>query len=352
MYEEITFESILQRMLDRIPESMDKREGSVIYDALAPAAAELMMIYIELNSILSESFADTASLEYLIRRASERGIVQEKATRAVRQGEFNIDVPIGSRYSLNLLNYAVVEKIQPCIYKLECETAGAVGNRESGALIPIEHIDGLQTAVLTDVLIPGEDDEDVEHLRERYFDSISSQAYGGNIADYKAKVRAIPGVGGVKVIPVWNGGGTVKLTIIDGSYNVPSDELVETVQTAIDPVGHSGEGYGAAPIGHVVTVEAVTGVTINISTNITYKSGWSWNACASLIGGAVDEFFTEMSEEWESSEQLIVRISQLESKILDCEGVLDIANTTLNGSSTNLYLESHEIPLRGTINGN
>ena len=36
MYENITYESILQRMLDRIPDDMDKREGAVIYDALAP----------------------------------------------------------------------------------------------------------------------------------------------------------------------------------------------------------------------------------------------------------------------------------------------------------------------------
>ena len=41
MYEDITYEVILKRMLDRIPSTMDKREGSIIYDALAPAAIEL-----------------------------------------------------------------------------------------------------------------------------------------------------------------------------------------------------------------------------------------------------------------------------------------------------------------------
>ena len=38
MYENITYEDILQRMLDRVPNSMDKREASIIFDALAPAA--------------------------------------------------------------------------------------------------------------------------------------------------------------------------------------------------------------------------------------------------------------------------------------------------------------------------
>ena len=41
MYEEVTYESILERMLEKVPDNMDKREGSIIYDALAPAAVEL-----------------------------------------------------------------------------------------------------------------------------------------------------------------------------------------------------------------------------------------------------------------------------------------------------------------------
>ena len=74
MYEAITYEDILQRMLDRVPNTMDKREGSIIYDALAPAAAELQLMYIELDVILTETFADSASREYLILRSAERGI--------------------------------------------------------------------------------------------------------------------------------------------------------------------------------------------------------------------------------------------------------------------------------------
>lgn len=355
MYENITYEGILQRMLDRIPSTFDKREGSVIYDALAPAAAELMMTYIELNSILNESFADTASLPYLIRRAEERGLTQKKATSAVLKAistPSSVEIELGSRFSLNTLNYEVVEKIADGEYKVRCESPGIIGNTYFGSLIPIEYIDGLETIEITELLIHGEDDEDVETLRARYFTSLESQAYGGNIADYKEKTVVIPGVGGVKVTPTWNGGGTVKLTIINSAFGVPSDELVNTVQETIDPVGHSGEGYGVAPIGHVVTVEGVTALTVNITSEITYETGWSWDACASLIKNAVDTFFNELSETWDSTNQIIVRISQLESRILGCEGVLDISGTTLNSSATNLYLSSNEIPIRGAINGN
>lgn len=69
MYEALTFEAILERMLGRVDDSFDKREGSVIYDALAPAAVELQSVYFELDRILQESFADTQSRDYQIGRA-------------------------------------------------------------------------------------------------------------------------------------------------------------------------------------------------------------------------------------------------------------------------------------------
>ena len=197
MYESQTFELILRRMLNRVPGDVDKREGSVIYDALAPAAAELAQAYIELDGILLETFADTASREFLIRRAAERGIRPEAATHAVLKGEFSMDVPIGSRFSLDLLNYVVTDKISSGVFRLRCETAGRVGNDQTGPLIPVDYIHGLTYARITELLIPGEDEEETELLRQRYFTSLDSKAFGGNIQDYKEKVNSIPGVGGV-----------------------------------------------------------------------------------------------------------------------------------------------------------
>ena len=96
-YEDITYDVILQRMLDRVPDNMDKREGSIIYDALAPAAVELQLMYIELDTILTETFADTAQRDYLVRRAVERGITPYEPTYAILKGVFtpsSLDIPI------------------------------------------------------------------------------------------------------------------------------------------------------------------------------------------------------------------------------------------------------------------
>ena len=355
MYENVTYEVILDRMLDRVlaqNPNIDTREGSIIYNALAPAAVELQNMYIQLDTILNESFADTQTRDYLIRRCAERGVNVEPATYAIRQGEFvpsTLEIAIGTRFSLNLLNYVVVEKISDGIYKLQCETAGYDGNVESGTLIPIEYIEGLQTATLTEVLVPGEDEEDTEHLRQRYFDSLDSQAFGGNIKDYKEKTNSLDGVGGVKVYPVWNGGGTVKLVIINSDFDKPSDVLINSVQTAIDPTQNQGTGVGIAPIGHIVTVVGCGETSVDVTTKITFQEGWDWEALKPYAEQAIDDYFKELASDWASSDNIIVRISQIEIRLLNLTGVLDIADTTLNGIAHNLIIDADNIPIRGEV---
>lgn len=186
MYEAMTYEVIMRRMLGRVPNSFDKREGSIIFDALAPAAAELAQMYIGLDVVLNQTFADTATHEYLEKRCGERGVTRQSATFAVVQGEFtptNVDV-LGLRFNCGIYNYTVTEATDVAgVYQLTCETSGAAPNATSGQMIPIDYVSGLETAAITAILIPGEDTEDDESLRERYYDSISSQAFGGNIAD-------------------------------------------------------------------------------------------------------------------------------------------------------------------------
>lgn len=352
MYEEHTFENIMDRLLERVPDDVDKRVSTIIYDALAPAAAELAIMYIELETILDQTFADTSTGEYLERRCAERGISRESATCGKFKGKFvpaSIDV-LNERFSLNSYNYKVTEKTDiEGEWILTCETEGSGANGEFGALIPIEYINGLESAELISIVTPGEDIETDDSLRERYNNTLFSQAYGGNIADYIKKVNEIDGVGGCKIIPHWNGGGTVKVVIITSDAKKPSEELVETVQNIIDPVGHAGEGVGVAPIGHVVTVEGVNEKTIDVNFNITYQDGWDWSSTGSYIENAVTNYFSELASNWKDYDVLTIRISQLETRILNCPGVLDVSDTKINGFSTNLTLNEYEIPVKGVV---
>lgn len=394
MYE-VTYREILERMLNRVSDKFDKREGSVIFDTHSPTALELEILYVELNRMIAEGYGDTASREYLILRCKERGIIPYPATYAVLKGTFTpatVDV-IGKRFNLGSLNYIVTEKIADGEYRVQCETPGTVGNQYFGQLIPIEYVEGLETATLTEVLIPGEDEEDTEDLRTRYFNSFDEKAFGGNVRDYIEKTNAIPGVGSTKVTRVWNSdirpadmipneivnewyegiigtvnptvkawleivysaaaakkltvGGTVLLTILNSEYGVPTPELIQTVQTAIDPEQNAGEGYGLAPIGHVVTVKPADAVTINVKTTITFDVGYGWNNLQSSIDEVIQAYLLELRKTWADNPYLVVRVSQIETRLLAIPGIVDIENTRINNKTNNLTLGKYEVPIYG-----
>ena len=167
--ENMTYEFILNRMLGRVPDGVDKREGSIIYDALAPAAAELAQCYMELDVVMDETFVDTASLQYLMLRCKERGIAIRPETAAVVEGKFTpdtLEIPEGTRFNCGDLNFALTEKISPGIYLLECETLGTAGNLYSGQLLPVEVVDGLWTAQIIGVSVAGDDGDLLSGLHD------------------------------------------------------------------------------------------------------------------------------------------------------------------------------------------
>lgn len=398
MYEEQTYEVILQRMLDRVPDKLDKRPSSLIYDTHSATAIELQNLYIELEYLIINSYGDTAARDFLILLCQERGITPELATNAVLKGEFtptSINL-IGQRFNIGELNYIVTEQIAPGQYQVRCETSGIIGNQYLGDMIPMEYIVGLKTATLTEILIPGEDNEDTEVLRKRYFDSFNEQNFGGNRADYLAKVRSIDGVGNVKVSRVWNRdirpadmipsanvtewynsvisevnvevatwlsavymasfekkltvGGTVLLTVINSlDYGTATTVLLDSIQTVIDPVQNAGEGYGLAPIGHVVSVRSAEAVELNITTDVIFDEGYNWSNTKTAIKEAVSAYLLELRKSWAESNYTVVRISQIETRILTVQGIIDISNTKINGSTNNMTLTRYQIPTMGEV---
>lgn len=123
MYD-VTYTEILERMMNRVSDNLDKREGSIVFDTLSPTALELQLLYIQLNTLIAEAYGDSASRDYLIMRCKERGITPYEATYAVLKGEFtptNIDV-IGKRFNAGSVNFTVLEKITDGEYQVQCET--------------------------------------------------------------------------------------------------------------------------------------------------------------------------------------------------------------------------------------
>ena len=363
MYENQTENVILNRMLDKVPADIDKREGSIIYDSSMPAAIEFMLLYATIDYFLKNTFGDTAERDFLILRAKERGLSPYNATYATVKGKCtpnNVDISIGARFSYDDVNYTISENLGNGQYLLKSETTGTIGNKPAGKLVPIDYIKNLEFVELLEVIVPGEDEEPTESFRLRYLNSFENQAYGGNIYDYREKVNAIEGIGGVKVYPVWNGGGTVKIVFMTSEYKPPSAEFVEQVQTKIDPKKNSGEGIGIAPIGHIVTVEGAINSAIKIDLNITFNNGKFEDYIAS-VEKVIDDYFFELNSKWQDTQVvslekyenkgIVVRISQIESRLLELSAIADIEHTKLNGLEENLILDVNALAIRGEVNG-
>lgn len=140
------------------------------------------------------------------------------------------------------------------------------------------------------------------------------------------------------------------MTILDSNYDAASSTLIQSVQEAIDP-DPQGEGLGIAPIDHIVTVNTATNVTVNVSTSLTFDEGYSFNALKTTITNTISEYLKEIRTEWANYSQSVVRISQIETRLLGIKGIVDIANTKINGSSSNLTLGKYEIPVMGGVSG-
>lgn len=364
MYERETEDVIERRMLERMPKDIDKREGSIAFDATKPAAVEFMLMYAALDFFLKNTFGDTAEREYLIERAKDRGLKPYTATFAfvtIEATPEGVTVPLGSRFSVDDVNYFVVRRLTADGTKwiAQCETAGSAGNKETGRCIPIDNVRGLETANIVSLTVPGEDEEETEAFRQRYLKSFDTQAYGGNITDYQEKVGKLNGVGGVKVYPVWNGGGTVRVVFTTSENKAPDAEMVRTVQEAIDPVTYQQLGVGIAPIGHRVTVEGAKESAVSIGLNIAFLGTDNFSTSMQDIKETVQGYFDELNKGWQATEVvstsryenrgIVVRISQIESRLLARPYVSDISHTTLNGKEENIELPNDALATIGDV---
>lgn len=220
---------------------------------------------------------------------------------------------------------------------------------------------------------------------------LKKKAFGGNRADYINKTNAIPGVGSTKVTRVWNGdispasmipneavqawyktglsslpaavqswitavynaaldlklttGGTVLITILNSNFDVANDTLLNLVKETLDPDEYTGEGYGLAPIGHVVSVVSAEAVEITVKTTITFDVGYSWSNLQTSIDEVIENYLLELRKTWADEDHLIVRISQIETRLLGIKGIVDINGTTINGAADNLTLGKYEVPV-------
>lgn len=332
MFSNMTYENILNDMLSRITNDVDKREGSPIYMAIAPCAYKLAETYFMLDNFVDLFFIDTAIGEYLDRICKGYGIERKRATKALRWVSTDGMINIGTRFALRDTTYVIVNKISNTEYIAECEQVGSVGNLYNGKLDNIENI-GV-TATLTDIVSTGTDTETDEGLRNRLYVKIQLPSTSGNINDYLNWALKVEGVGNARVFPLWNGPGTVKVVIVDSDMEI--DSTLETkVYDYIETV---------RPIGADVTVTSPSALNIDIAANVQLDG-------SKALAEVLTDFESKLREYFKSVvfKDTSISYARIGSLLLDIQGVRDYTNLLVNSGTGNISIGEEEIPVLNDV---
>lgn len=364
------YDYFLKKMLDAVPDNVDKREGSIIYDALAPAALVMGQQSLDMANVIKETYIKTASGEFLDYRAIEHGTSRYPATQTEAKAKVLNDkkepldnVQIGDKFASigdSPIFYAVTKINSDLTIELTAETAGSSANSYIGQILPVTPNDLLSWAEITEITAPARDVESDDHLRARLLSSQSSIAYGGNVADYLDMTSKIDEVGAAQIYPTWNGGGTVKVVILNNDLMPASASLVQKVKNTLDPEDKQAEGYGLAPIDHVVTVTAPEILKVDVSIQLQLTDQANKVAVEKGIKDMLNELFSELRKDWNTINATVGRgyslsiyRSRILSKIMLIDGVADSQLPKLNGEDKDIHLifsnEVSQLPILGEV---
>nr|WP_239483915.1 baseplate J/gp47 family protein [Paenibacillus rhizolycopersici] len=337
-------------MRDASPKEIDTRQGSITFDLLSPAAIELAHAYIELDQVLKFGFVgpDQPS-EYLDLRAGELGLTRRPSVKAEGKLEFSGDddtiIPEGTAVSTDEEEAVVFVTAEPGIIKQKKATvkaaAAAGGNRgnvDKGRIkLVLGNLSGIVTVTNPEEFVNGAETESDESLLVRYFDRVRRPATSGNAWHYRQWALEVRGVGDVKVFPVWNGGGTVKLCVLSEDKIAPNPAIVQDVREAVD---------ARRPVGASVTVVPAQEVKINVTANVTLASGAVLANVNALFSEKLKAFLADLA-----FQSQVVPYNRIFGLLLDIEVVTDFKNLTINGAANqNLNIGDEQVAVAGTVN--
>lgn len=348
MYIERTRDEILADMLEATRDDVDKREGSIVYDMQAAPAQEIEVLNVVLESMSENGFIDTAQMGYVDLRAMEYGEYRKPAERAKgwllikdEPGiEINIDTKVQAQYdnrslTLVITEYTVVPENGEVTVQAVAELPGAEGNVPAYSDMTCV---ALPNAIITNPIefLGGVDRESDDELKSRVLLKVRKPITSGNKYHYELWARQVAGISQARVTPLWDGPGTVKVTVINTEGRAPTAEQVQAV------VDHIEE---ERPIGAAVTVVAIAEVPIDITATLVLEGGLLPEDVQDAIEQSVAEYLAEAGTE--------IRYSQIARAILRTEGVTDYEDVQVGADgimgTDNILISDDDVAVVGQV---
>lgn len=278
-------------------------------------------------------------------RTAEFGIDRKPAVKAIGAltitGTKGIIVPQGSVFSTDNNVYFTTDAACTIAdngtvdVKITAQIAGTSGNVGANTIdkVPMS-IPGVSKVINKDATHDGFEEETDESLLKRYLVHVRTPATSGNVMHYKEWALSVAGVGDVKVIPLWNGNGTVKVLITDVNKNTASQELQEKVADYIETV---------RPIGATVTVTTPEYLGINVTANVSVNAAYSQNH-ADIIKDALNAYLVNLGFDSD-----YVSIAQVGKVLLNSGAISDYDSLKINGGISNVKIPPGYLPRAGDI---
>ena len=334
------WKEILKNMLNQVNDEYDKTEGGLFYDNLAPVSIEIEEIRKTLEYIFLNSFAETAEVEYLDNICKEVGVFRRKATKSkgtvIIKGVPGTVIEINTKVASDTYIYLTTqEKIISATgsveVPIESEKNGKIYNIPKGTItnFPIT-IPGLSEVINNSETLDGYDGETDDELRERYYFKVREPVTSGNIYHYKKWTMEVEGIGGVKVFPLWNGNGTVKVVVVNSAIEEADEPLLKRVKEHLDEV---------RPIGATVTVKSAIPKPISLTGKVRISKNVDFNKVKTEFENHIKEYFRKVG-----FKQNYASYAQLGNILLSVDGVNDYDNLLVDGGAVNIPLGEEEIP--------
>ena len=288
---------------------------------------------------------------FVDKRADELGLVRKEGTYAKFEVKLtgkpdyttSNNIVVGTKD--NRLYYSegnvVFDSEGKAIVEVTAENPGSLYNVKAGEVteFPIKYANIISVVNEKDY-DEAYDEESDDFLANRYYLALQNNKTSGNTAHYKSWCLEVTGCNYCKVVPLWNGNGTVKCVIANANKRSASPELIQQVK---DHVAKLNDGTGKAPIGADLTVVSYTEKTIDIDLKVLLDTGYELDEVKAIIKTTLETRFKDMDIDSEA-----IRIFDIYKALSKIDGILDISDIKLNNGTSTIKLND-EIPILGTL---
>ena len=354
MFEEITIENIKQRILGRLENQLQTREGSYTNDVVSAAAAEICECYHAMDALVPAFYIDESSGAYIDRQAATVGVTRKPGTMASCTITFTGDkgavVPAGAQfYTATGLAFDLQQEVtitgSTGHGTLKAVDVGDEYNIGSGEITStLRNYPGIKSYT-NESADGGSDPETDKALLDRYLIRMRRAATSGNPYHYQLWASDVPGVGGAKILSKWDGPGTVKVVLADPNMEPPGSGVVEAATAYIE---------AKRPIGPAVTVVAAGAENITVAAAISVDATTSkpevQQALHDAVAGylkelATDAYMANVDVQYKSLESstYTVLYNRIVFLLLSIKGVVDYTSLTVNGLTKNVTIAADKL---------